>query len=432
MKFCEKCGAQLEDDVKFCDECGTPVSNEEEETVVSTPVLNEQAEAQVAEQAKTRTTEDVKNKERKGISVVVFVLTLLLILAIGVCVGLVISMKSNPSIETSIQSNNEETKYAEEDSTDETTDDIIDETTVKETVGNTETVVDDTYEKLIEDGAFVFECYKNDELYNPIYIFSSRLDFNKIDRFYLEGVNVQEIYNLANSDYTVDNFCLRINDEFWDKVEPGIYNLFISADIGYSTYYRVNGDEVTSYHDNSRCLISPSSQTISLADSQEFHLVLENANGRKITGSTMDASYYNISEDGLCMSYNTDYFSKYEAGQFISEVIYLDDGTTFNISFEILESKFIDPVFSTHYIEYMSGSTDDCLIKMDWKGNNYDIFNYINYSGYGDAIPAEYITCTEEGFIISSEFMNSLPKGDYNFCIEIYYFGGYGLPVKIY
>ena len=28
MKFCEECGAQLEDDVLFCDECGTPVSED--------------------------------------------------------------------------------------------------------------------------------------------------------------------------------------------------------------------------------------------------------------------------------------------------------------------------------------------------------------------------------------------------------------------
>ena len=25
MRFCEECGAPLEDDAKFCEECGTPV-----------------------------------------------------------------------------------------------------------------------------------------------------------------------------------------------------------------------------------------------------------------------------------------------------------------------------------------------------------------------------------------------------------------------
>lgn len=30
MKYCEECGAQLEDDMRFCDECGTPVSDYEE------------------------------------------------------------------------------------------------------------------------------------------------------------------------------------------------------------------------------------------------------------------------------------------------------------------------------------------------------------------------------------------------------------------
>lgn len=34
MKFCEECGAQLEDDVLFCDECGTPVSQDVEDAVV--------------------------------------------------------------------------------------------------------------------------------------------------------------------------------------------------------------------------------------------------------------------------------------------------------------------------------------------------------------------------------------------------------------
>lgn len=37
MKFCEECGAQLEDDMRFCDECGTPVTDYEEVQPVAQP-----------------------------------------------------------------------------------------------------------------------------------------------------------------------------------------------------------------------------------------------------------------------------------------------------------------------------------------------------------------------------------------------------------
>ena len=46
MKFCEECGAQLEDDVMFCDECGTPVSEDVTEAVVVLPEINSEVEPQ--------------------------------------------------------------------------------------------------------------------------------------------------------------------------------------------------------------------------------------------------------------------------------------------------------------------------------------------------------------------------------------------------
>lgn len=39
MKFCEECGAQLEDDAIFCEECGTPV--EEIESIQTSEVVPE-------------------------------------------------------------------------------------------------------------------------------------------------------------------------------------------------------------------------------------------------------------------------------------------------------------------------------------------------------------------------------------------------------
>ena len=33
MKFCEECGARLEDDAKFCEECGAVVEGYSEEIV---------------------------------------------------------------------------------------------------------------------------------------------------------------------------------------------------------------------------------------------------------------------------------------------------------------------------------------------------------------------------------------------------------------
>lgn len=46
MRFCEECGAQLEDDALFCEECGTPVDRSVEDQEVSTYVASDEAECQ--------------------------------------------------------------------------------------------------------------------------------------------------------------------------------------------------------------------------------------------------------------------------------------------------------------------------------------------------------------------------------------------------
>ena len=60
MRFCEECGAQLEDDAKFCDECGTPVAVLEEEPVAEVTEMPEETEAE-AESAVQNDTEEVKD-----------------------------------------------------------------------------------------------------------------------------------------------------------------------------------------------------------------------------------------------------------------------------------------------------------------------------------------------------------------------------------
>lgn len=82
MKFCEECGAQLDDDVKFCEECGTPVSSvEEEENIIhETPVIQEENEPKKELGVK-------KFDVKKLVTPVIVAVVLLL----GVGIGIVIS-----------------------------------------------------------------------------------------------------------------------------------------------------------------------------------------------------------------------------------------------------------------------------------------------------------------------------------------------------
>ena len=78
MKFCEECGAQLEDDVMFCDECGTPVSEDVTEAVVVLPEINSEVEPQEISKPKKK----INPKLFIGIGAGVVVVALIVVVVI--------------------------------------------------------------------------------------------------------------------------------------------------------------------------------------------------------------------------------------------------------------------------------------------------------------------------------------------------------------
>jgi hypothetical protein len=121
MKFCEECGAQLDDDVLFCDECGARVENLEESDIVA-QIPHQEAKPQVT---------TVNKKPLNKFVITVSAIGAVLVAVIIVLVVLLLKKDdtapiSNNEDTTAIQVENESTtevSTAETDTTESTKDD---------------------------------------------------------------------------------------------------------------------------------------------------------------------------------------------------------------------------------------------------------------------------------------------------------------------
>ena len=84
MKFCEECGAQLEDDMKFCDECGTPVTDYEEvqTTSVQNDVVTKQAETSQQETAEKPPARESTGGSKKKVALLAGIVGVLVLVAV--------------------------------------------------------------------------------------------------------------------------------------------------------------------------------------------------------------------------------------------------------------------------------------------------------------------------------------------------------------
>lgn len=160
MKFCEECGAQLDDDMRFCDECGTPVSDYEEvpQAVEKNNVQTEDAVQSEATVKQQETVEDTvgevggKTKRKLVFLTVIFGVLLLAVIIIGI-VLLGKGRKGNDSEQESVKQENvtSEVDEPDESKTDaEKQDAVITETVIDGSKIDDSEIEEDTYPLLDE------------------------------------------------------------------------------------------------------------------------------------------------------------------------------------------------------------------------------------------------------------------------------------------
>lgn len=134
MKFCEECGAQLEDDAIFCEECGATVESVESvQPEVAAPVTMQNVPENVLlEESENEQEKELNKKSKKLFTIVIAAVVIVLI---GITVAVISIIKRN--------NKDDSIKLTDETKKDEVT--TVDKTTEEETTTEENIVVEDLY-----------------------------------------------------------------------------------------------------------------------------------------------------------------------------------------------------------------------------------------------------------------------------------------------